>query len=83
MFKLTVIVIALLAAVPAIAQDWRETINRGVAEMDARRDAERRQLHDMRIESYAHEQAIEQHNSNITQEGIRDQMILNGGRYPY
>jgi hypothetical protein len=83
MIKLTVIVIALFAAETAIAQDWRETINRGVQEMDARRDAERRQLHDMRMESYAHEQAIEQHNSNITQEGIRDQMILNGGNDPY
>jgi uncharacterized sporulation protein YeaH/YhbH (DUF444 family) len=73
----------LLAPISASAEeDWQRTLREGFARQDARNEAARRELHDMNMESHALHQEIEMHNQNITQEGIRDQMMLNG-QNPY
>lgn len=82
MFKLLTIAL-LLAPVPAMAEEaWERTLSEGFARKTEQDEAFRRKLHDMKMESHALRQEIEMHNQNITQEGIRDQMMLNGDN-PY
>jgi hypothetical protein len=83
MIKLGVFVIALFAGSSAFAEEeWQRTLREGFANKTAEENAFRQRLHDMNMESHALHQEIEMHNQNITQEGIRDQMMLNGGN-PY
>lgn len=84
MIKLALIGLGLLTATNALAEeDWQATMRRGAQAMDDRNAAFDQRIHDMNMESEAHRQSIEQFNSNVTQEGILDQMRQNDVRRGY